>query len=105
MELDERADRQRFLIRDRDRDNKFTACAVPQGCGETSWTSALLPVSVDGVIVASSMTLLADSGNDRRSGLLPWILLVIGSAASLVTNVAVAEPSAVGQADRGLAGR
>ncbi|WP_329243163.1 DUF2637 domain-containing protein [Actinoallomurus sp. NBC_01490] len=65
--------------------------------GETSWTSALLPVSVDGMIIASSMTLLADSRNGQRSGLLPWTLLVVGSAASLAANVAVAEPSAVGR--------
>jgi hypothetical protein len=65
--------------------------------GETSWTSTLLPVSVDGMIAASSMTLLADSRNGHRSGLLPWTLLVIGSAASLAANVAVAEPSAVGR--------
>jgi hypothetical protein len=65
--------------------------------GETSWTSTLLPVSVDGMIAASSMTLLADSRNGQRSGLLPWSLLVIGSAASLAANVAVAEPSAVGR--------
>jgi hypothetical protein len=65
--------------------------------GETSWTSTLLPVSVDGMIAASSMTLLADSRNGQRSGLLPWTLLVIGSAASLAANVAVAEPSAVGR--------
>lgn len=65
--------------------------------GETSWTSTLVPVSVDGMIVASSMTLLADSRSGRRGGLLPWILLVIGSAASLAANVAVAEPSAVGR--------
>jgi hypothetical protein len=65
--------------------------------GETSWTAALLPVSVDGMIVASSMTLLADSRNGQRSGLLPWTLLVIGSTASLAANVAVAEPSLVGQ--------
>src|SRR3569833_625239 len=65
--------------------------------GETSWTSTLLPVSVDGMIVASSMTLLADSRNGQRSGLLPWTLLVIGSAASLAANVAVAEPSAAGR--------
>ena len=65
--------------------------------GETSWTAALLPVSVDGMIVASSMTLLADSRNGQRSGLLPWILLVIGSTASLAANVAVAEPSLVGR--------
>src|SRR3569833_3223586 len=59
--------------------------------GETSWTSTLLPVSGDGMIVASSMTLLADSRKGQRSGLLPWTLLVIGSAASLAANAAVAE--------------
>src|SRR5918992_1622632 len=65
--------------------------------GETSWTAALLPLSVDGMIATSSMTLLADSRQGRRSGFLPWALLVIGSAASLAANVAVAETSAVGR--------
>jgi hypothetical protein len=65
--------------------------------GETSWTAALLPVSVDGMIVASSMSLLASSRQGQRSGVLPWVLLVIGSVASLSANVAVAEPSAVGR--------
>ncbi|MFI0350920.1 DUF2637 domain-containing protein [Actinomadura sp. 9N407] len=64
--------------------------------GETSWTAALLPVSVDGMIAVASMSLLADSRQGRRSGLLPWTLLVLGSAASLAANVAVAEPSLVG---------
>jgi Protein of unknown function (DUF2637) len=61
--------------------------------GEASWTAALLPISVDGMIAASSMSLLLDSRQGRRSGLLPWTLLIIGSAASLAANVAVAEPS------------
>jgi hypothetical protein len=65
--------------------------------GESSWTAALLPVSVDGMIAVSSMSLLLDSRHGRRSGALPWTLLIIGSAASLAANVAVAEPSAVGQ--------
>lgn len=65
--------------------------------GETSWTAALLPISVDGMIAASSMSLLMDSRHGRRSGLLPWTLLIIGSAASLAANVAVAEPSVVGR--------
>jgi hypothetical protein len=65
--------------------------------GETSWTAALLPISVDGMIAASSMSLLLDSRYGRRSGFLPWALLIIGSAASLAANVAVAEPSAVGR--------
>lgn len=71
--------------------------ALVQRYGETSWTAALVPVSVDGMIAASSMTLLADSRHGRRSGFLPWALVVIGSMASLAANVAVAEPSAVGR--------
>lgn len=43
------------------------------------------------------MSLLADSQQGRRSGLLLWTLLVLSSAASLAANVAVAEPSAVGR--------
>ncbi|WP_268920450.1 DUF2637 domain-containing protein [Actinomadura soli] len=65
--------------------------------GETSWTAALLPVSVDGMIAVASMSLLVDSRQGRRSGMLPWALLVLGSAASLAANVAVAEPSVVGR--------
>jgi hypothetical protein len=64
---------------------------------EASWTAALLPVSVDGMIVVASMSLLLDSRQGRRSGLLPWTLLVLGSAASLAANVAIAEPSLVGR--------
>ncbi|WP_081842516.1 MULTISPECIES: DUF2637 domain-containing protein [Actinomadura] len=65
--------------------------------GETSWTAALLSVSVDGMIVVASMSLLVDSRQGRSSRLLPWTLLVLGSAASLAANVAVAEPSLVGR--------
>src|SRR5690625_7435129 len=45
------------------------------------------------MIVASSMTLLSDARNGRKGGLLPWALLIIGSGASLATNVAVADPT------------
>ncbi|TYK51072.1 DUF2637 domain-containing protein [Actinomadura decatromicini] len=64
---------------------------------EGSWTAALLPISVDGIIAVASMSLLVDSRQGRRSGLLPWTLLVLGSAASLAANGAVAEPSVVGR--------
>jgi hypothetical protein len=40
--------------------------------GESRWTAALIPLSVDGMIVASSMTLLADSRIGQTGGLLPW---------------------------------
>jgi len=59
--------------------------------------NALIPLSVDGMIVASSMTLLADSRAGRSGGVLPWTLLAAGSAASLVANVAAAEPTAYGR--------
>jgi hypothetical protein len=65
--------------------------------GESSWTAMLIPLSVDGMVVASSMTLLADSRVGRSGGVLPWALLVIASTASLGANVAVAEPTAYGR--------
>lgn len=43
------------------------------------------------------MTLLADSRSGCRGGVLPWVLLVAGSAASLSANIAAAEPSAYGR--------
>jgi Protein of unknown function (DUF2637) len=58
--------------------------------GEQPWTAALLPLSVDGMIIAAS--LLSDSRHGRRGGILPWTLLVIASSASLAANVAVAHP-------------
>jgi Protein of unknown function (DUF2637) len=61
------------------------------------WVAALTPLSVDGMIVATSTTLLADSRAGERGGVLPWALLAVGSVASLAANVAVAEPTATGR--------
>jgi hypothetical protein len=49
------------------------------------------------MIVASSMTLLADSRLGHAGGLFPWLLLAAGSAASLAANVAVAEATVYGR--------
>src|SRR5579859_3614713 len=65
--------------------------------GQPGWVASLTPLSVDGMIVAASTTLLADSRAGQRGGVLPWALLVIGSAASLAANVAVAQPTAAGR--------
>jgi hypothetical protein len=65
--------------------------------GQPGWVAALTPLSVDGMIVAASTTLLAESRGGARGGFLPWALLVAGSAASLAANVAVAEPTATGR--------
>ncbi|MFI0409164.1 DUF2637 domain-containing protein [Actinomadura sp. 3N508] len=62
--------------------------------GESSWTATLLPVSVDGMIAVASMSPPVGSRRGHRSGLLPWSLLVLGSAPSLAANVA--EPSVGG---------
>jgi Protein of unknown function (DUF2637) len=65
--------------------------------GQPGWVAALTPLSVDGMIVAASTTLLADSRSGSRGGILPWALLAMGSVASLTANVAVAEPTLVGR--------
>jgi Protein of unknown function (DUF2637) len=65
--------------------------------GQPGWVAALTPLSVDGMIVAASTTLLADSRSGERGGFLPWALLVIGSVASLAAIVAVAESATIGR--------
>lgn len=61
--------------------------------GEDGLTAAVLPLSVDGLIVAASMSLLVDSRAGRRPGAFPWFLLLLGSAASLWANVIHAAPT------------
>lgn len=65
--------------------------------GQAGWVASLTRLSLDGMIVAASTALLADSRSGRRGWLLPWVLLVTGSVASLAANVAVAEPTATGR--------
>jgi Protein of unknown function (DUF2637) len=64
---------------------------------EPGWVAALTPLSVDGMFVAASTTLLADSRTGGRGGILPSALLVVGSLASLSANVAIAQPTATGR--------
>jgi len=65
--------------------------------GQPGWVAALTPLSVDGMIVAASTTLLAESRAGCRGGVLPWTLLAVGSVASLAANVAVAQPTVTGR--------
>jgi hypothetical protein len=65
--------------------------------GQPGWVAALTPLSVDGMIVAASITLLSESRAGRRGGMLPWALLIAGSIMSLAANVAVAEPGMIGR--------
>jgi hypothetical protein len=51
--------------------------------GLPGWVASLTPLSVDGMIVAASTTLLAESRSGDRGVLLPWLPLAAGSVASL----------------------
>jgi hypothetical protein len=67
------------------------ALAVLAGEG---WRSRLLPVSVDGLTVAS-MTMLVRRRAGQSAGLLVWVALLLGLGASLAANVAAADPTVV----------
>lgn len=60
------------------------------------WRAWLLPVSVDGLVVAASMSLLVRKRAGQPAGL-AWSALVLGLVASLAANVAAAEPTPVGR--------
>jgi len=68
--------------------------AVQAGEGEMA---RVLPLSVDGLVVAATMTLLSARRSGRRAGALPWAALFLGLGASLAANVAAAEPTVVGR--------
>jgi hypothetical protein len=61
--------------------------------GESALSAVLLPLSVDGAVLAGSMGLLADSRAGRPASRLAWCLLGLGAVATLGANVAAAEPN------------
>lgn len=67
--------------------------AVSLAHGEDPINAAVIPLSVDGLIVVASMTMLADSRAGRGRHWLAYLILVLGSAASLAANVMHAEPT------------
>ena len=66
--------------------------------GETQLASWLLPVSIDGAIVAAVAVILADSRAGRMPAPLTWLLLSLGLAGSLAANIASAEPTVTARA-------
>jgi hypothetical protein len=66
---------------------------VAERAGE-GWRAWLLPLSVDGLVIASSMSLLTRRRAGRPGGRLAWCALLGGVGASLAANVAAAEPTA-----------
>lgn len=57
------------------------------------WRAHLIPLSVDGLLVAASMVMLVRRRAGLHAGLLPWAGLVLGLTASLGANVAAAAPT------------
>lgn len=62
-----------------------------------AWRADILPLSVDGLLVAASLVLLVRRKAGRSAGVLPWVGLLLGVAASLVANVAAAQPTVLGR--------
>lgn len=61
------------------------------------WRAWMLPVSVDGLMIAASVTILARRRAGERGGWLAWSSLCGGVTASVAANVAAAEPNLVAQ--------
>jgi hypothetical protein len=70
--------------------------ALAELAGE-GWRAWLLPVSVDGLIVAASMSMLVRRRAHLPAGTLAWTSLLSGIGASLAANVAAADPTLVGR--------
>jgi hypothetical protein len=68
--------------------------AVAAGEGDMA---GVLPLSVDGLVVAASMSLLSAKRAGQRAGVLPWLALAAGLGASLAANVAAAQPTLAGR--------
>lgn len=61
------------------------------------WRSALLPLSVDGMLVAATLAIVDRRRRREPAGWVPWLGLTLGIAASLAGNVAAARPDLVSQ--------
>jgi Protein of unknown function (DUF2637) len=61
------------------------------------WRAWLLPVSVDGLVLVASRTMLVRRRAGQSAGALAWAALLVGLAASLAANVAAAEATLIGR--------
>jgi hypothetical protein len=61
------------------------------------WRAWLLPLSVDGLVIAASMAMLVRRRAGEAVGPLAWLSLLLGVGASLGANVAAAEPTVQGR--------
>jgi hypothetical protein len=62
------------------------------------WRAWLVPLAIDGLVVAASMTMVVRRRAGKKTGWLAWISVTLGIAASLAANIAAAEPTLIGRA-------
>jgi hypothetical protein len=65
---------------------------------QLGWKSYAFPISVDGLEIVASLYLVAQRRTGRPTGWIPWVTLIIGTAASLAANVAVGGADPIGKA-------
>jgi hypothetical protein len=65
---------------------------------QLGWKSLAFPISVDGLEIVASLYLVAQRRAGRPTGWVPWVALIIGTAASLAANVAVGGADPIGKA-------
>jgi hypothetical protein len=61
------------------------------------WRATLIPLSVDGMLVAATLAIVDRRRVKQPAGLVPWIGLGLGLVASLAANIAAARPEVVAQ--------
>lgn len=62
-----------------------------------AWRADVLPLSVDGLLVAASLVIFVRRRAGRPAGGLPWVGLLLGVSASVAANIAAAQPTALGR--------
>lgn len=65
---------------------------VAQRAGEHATVAAVLPLSIDGLIVVGTMAMVDDKRADRRPRLSARVALGVGVIATLAANIASAQP-------------
>jgi len=65
---------------------------------QLGWKSLAFPISVDGLEIVASLYLVAQRRAGRPTGWVPWVALIVGTAASLAANVAVGGADPIGKA-------
>ncbi|QOC94124.1 DUF2637 domain-containing protein [Micromonospora craniellae] len=61
------------------------------------WKAFAFPISVDGLEIVAALYMVVQRRAGRQTGWLPWIALVVGTAASPAENIAVGGDSVVGK--------